>query len=303
MAAASSPSEHLPDSPPDSLLRSLSAQYGPGASQYDEASLKSWKQYAEAGMQAMKGKNYQRAVEGLTEATKLRLGFAKVENTLRLAEKRLAEEAEAQEALAEDAHQEEVEVEFLRGEELISWALSQKAPSEKERIAVSKITPELFLGSRYGIVEPAGKKEGAETNTLVLESLMERIIMLSGFELGGIVNVAAIDPRAHYVLPEDSGIAYHGIEIDDQPDARLTPFLDAATEFIHRELSKPGGKGCFVHCMGGYSRSASVVIAYLIRYRGLTYDDAFKVCKRGRPQTKPNEGFEKQLREWEGKWR
>ncbi len=56
-----------------------------------------------------------------------------------------------------------------------------------------------------------------------------------------------------------------------------------------------------VHCQQGQSRSAAVVVSYLMRTRGLDYDDAFElVCSR-RPQVLPHMfQFEEQLRQWRG---
>ena len=52
----------------------------------------------------------------------------------------------------------------------------------------------------------------------------------------------------------------------------------------------------------GISRSASIVIAYLIRSQGMSYDAALSFLKRKRACVKPNAGFAKALMEWEGYW-
>lgn len=44
-------------------------------------------------------------------------------------------------------------------------------------------------------------------------------------------------------------------------------------------------------CTAGISRSATIVISYLIRYQKMTYDTAFKTVKTARSYIKPNEGF------------
>ena len=49
----------------------------------------------------------------------------------------------------------------------------------------------------------------------------------------------------------------------------------------------------------GVSRSASIVIAYLIRNHHMTYNEAFKFVKSKRACVKPNSGFVKCLRAWE----
>jgi Dual specificity phosphatase, catalytic domain len=49
----------------------------------------------------------------------------------------------------------------------------------------------------------------------------------------------------------------------------------------------------------GVSRSASIVIAYLIRKRGMSFDTAITFDRQRRPCIKPNSGFVRCLREWE----
>ena len=51
-----------------------------------------------------------------------------------------------------------------------------------------------------------------------------------------------------------------------------------------------------VHCMAGISRSPSVVIAWLILYRGMSCDDAFSLVIRRRPFIRPNVLFTRILR-------
>jgi protein-tyrosine phosphatase len=50
-----------------------------------------------------------------------------------------------------------------------------------------------------------------------------------------------------------------------------------------------------VHCAAGVSRSASFVIAYLIKKKEMLYPDALKYVKERRRVICPNGGFKKQL--------
>jgi protein-tyrosine phosphatase len=54
-----------------------------------------------------------------------------------------------------------------------------------------------------------------------------------------------------------------------------------------------------VHCIAGYSRSASLVVAYLIGHAALTFDEALALVKERRPVAEPNLGFANQLRAFE----
>ena len=53
-----------------------------------------------------------------------------------------------------------------------------------------------------------------------------------------------------------------------------------------------------MHCHAGVSRSASIVIAYIIRKNRLDFDDAFKMVQEKRPVVYPNKGFTKQLKKF-----
>ena len=47
------------------------------------------------------------------------------------------------------------------------------------------------------------------------------------------------------------------------------------------------------------ARSAAAVIAYLMHRDGLGYDDALAAVRAARPSARPNEGFVRQLRDYE----
>ncbi|CAI7826844.1 unnamed protein product [Closterium sp. NIES-54] len=53
------------------------------------------------------------------------------------------------------------------------------------------------------------------------------------------------------------------------------------------------------YCFTGMSRSATVVIAYLMARKGLSFQEAFAHVKRCRPIAQPNYGFMRQLEKFE----
>lgn len=90
------------------------------------------------------------------------------------------------------------------------------------------------------------------------------------------------------------GVAYAVIPVDDTPGADLRGYLPAALRFIRAALT---GGGCvLVHCHAGISRSATVVLFYLMLEHGLTFDEALGRLKTARPQVQPNAGFARHLR-------
>ncbi|XP_005188520.2 dual specificity protein phosphatase 19 [Musca domestica] len=94
-------------------------------------------------------------------------------------------------------------------------------------------------------------------------------------------------------LPE--GISNLFINCLDLPETELTSGVwDQAFEFIQNAMAKDG---CvLVHCNAGVSRSASVVIAYLMKYQHMDFDMAYRYVKSRRECIQPNAGFLKQLR-------
>jgi protein-tyrosine phosphatase len=51
----------------------------------------------------------------------------------------------------------------------------------------------------------------------------------------------------------------------------------------------------YVHCAAGVSRSASVVIAFLMKEFKMKFQEAFDFVKERRPQIMPNSNFRSQL--------
>ncbi|KAF9444655.1 phosphatases II [Macrolepiota fuliginosa MF-IS2] len=96
---------------------------------------------------------------------------------------------------------------------------------------------------------------------------------------------------------EKDGFSTYRISIDDAITVDIRPHLEAACNYIDTSLRS--GRNVLVHCQQGVSRSAAVILAYLIRNRGMTYDSAYAYLKRKRACVKPNPTFIQALQEWE----
>nr|GAT48221.1 phosphotyrosine protein phosphatase II [Mycena chlorophos] len=96
-------------------------------------------------------------------------------------------------------------------------------------------------------------------------------------------------------------LKYLRIEIDDDPGPeaaqKLAENLTPACDYIGNALGRR--ESVLVHCHQGVSRSAAVVIAFLVRDRGMSYAEALEFVKERRFCVKPNQGFVEVLREWE----
>lgn len=120
----------------------------------------------------------------------------------------------------------------------------------------------------------------------------------------GIVNCTNNFPNYHHQQSEtssSSSIEYCRVAVNDEFGANILVYLDGATAFIQRHVCNGGS--VLVHCQMGISRSATVVIAYLMRFHGMGRDDAYRTVKSRRPGVEPNPGFWEQLRVYEGRLR
>ncbi|XP_038593245.1 dual specificity protein phosphatase 13-like [Micropterus salmoides] len=87
-------------------------------------------------------------------------------------------------------------------------------------------------------------------------------------------------------------VKYYGVPANDLPTFDLSPFFYPAAEFIHQALTS-GGK-VFVHCAVGVSRSAALVLAYLMIHHRLTLLSSTR-CVQQKRWIFPNRGFLRQL--------
>ena len=89
------------------------------------------------------------------------------------------------------------------------------------------------------------------------------------------------------------GVKTHKINVEDNPTANIKPYLNPAYDFMNDLISK--GDAVLVFCRAGVSRSATVVLYYLMRKFGITYNEAYRMVKVKRNQVQPNNGFVDQL--------
>lgn len=90
---------------------------------------------------------------------------------------------------------------------------------------------------------------------------------------------------------------YLRVPIKDSRESNLSEYFDEVADMIEKTRQIDGRS--VVHCVAGVSRSASLVIAYLMKYADMSLKNAFQHVRSVRPQIRPNVGFFKQLIEYE----
>lgn len=85
--------------------------------------------------------------------------------------------------------------------------------------------------------------------------------------------------------------------IADAPPAPSIEWLADRVDWI--DAQRKAGKNVYVHCSAGISRSGMVVVAYEMRKRGISRDEALKLVRKERPEVRPNPAFMRLLEDWE----
>ena len=94
---------------------------------------------------------------------------------------------------------------------------------------------------------------------------------------------------------KEGNIEYLRLPLRDIAVDSILPHISRAVEFLQRVRVR--ADGCvLVHCNEGKSRSAGIVVAFLMRAYGCTFDDALAAVRAARPQADIRDSFERQLR-------
>ena len=119
--------------------------------------------------------------------------------------------------------------------------------------------------------------------------------MLLSHSITHVINCAAGLDTASFSFLKGT----HKLDFEDEDDSS---YLEEANKWICEgayilSTFYEKNQTVAVHCMAGISRSPSVVIAWLILYKGMSYDDAFSLVIRRRPFIRPNPLFTRILKQ------
>ena len=162
----------------------------------------------------------------------------------------------------------------------------------------------VVIGDQMSVARKQHKQmSGPQTNDhLISYAKIEENLYLGNFQTAIneraliSLNIRKVLTLRGIAVPEEyklDYIEYLHISINDSlNDDILTHFFDCH-KFIKEGQSN--GKAVYVHCWAGVSRSATIVISYLMSKYGMSWDKALRKVKGIRKIVKPNPGFIYQL--------
>eukprot|EP00397_Hematodinium_sp_SG-2012_P022930 GEMP01023795.1.p1 GENE.GEMP01023795.1~~GEMP01023795.1.p1 ORF type:complete len:173 (+),score=20.70 GEMP01023795.1:827-1345(+) len=110
----------------------------------------------------------------------------------------------------------------------------------------------------------------------------------------GVKAIVCCCPYPEYPeIAELEGFAYFRVDVEDISREPISAYFDEATEFIRNYLLRD--EAVLVHCRSGVSRSATIVLSYLVARQDFTLHDAFFLVRAHRSVITPNLGFMQQL--------
>lgn len=114
-----------------------------------------------------------------------------------------------------------------------------------------------------------------------------------GLERMGISHMLSVVAESDEEIAAPGGIERIVLHAADSDDEDISWLFPRAVQFL-QHAHEVGGR-VLVHCIAGRSRSASLVLAYLMHQRRMTLSEAFHMLKEKRPVALPNSGFWQQL--------
>lgn len=106
-----------------------------------------------------------------------------------------------------------------------------------------------------------------------------------------VLNVSKDIPKSPYAAD------YLQIRVDDNPNENISIHFNEAINFINSALNRK--LRVLVHCYAGISRSASIVVAYVMKNCNMPFEQAINYVRSKRNIINPNIGFVYQLYDYQ----
>ena len=107
-------------------------------------------------------------------------------------------------------------------------------------------------------------------------------------------NITTVVNCEREVRTEFEDLKFLELKLVDSYEQKIFPKFEVAFKFIKINSEN----NILIHCGLGVSRSASLVIFYLMKEKGWDYDTSYLYIKERRPSIDPNYGFSQQLRNY-----
>jgi dual specificity MAP kinase phosphatase len=99
------------------------------------------------------------------------------------------------------------------------------------------------------------------------------------------------------LFENEPGYKYLKLNIKDTLDYPIEDHFTDSNAFLSQ--AHENNETVFVHCQLGKSRSATIIIAYLIKHMNMSTNEAYTFLKRARSSIMPNLSFMNKLRSYE----
>ena len=115
----------------------------------------------------------------------------------------------------------------------------------------------------------------------------------------GITHIISCCPERREMIPEVEGICYLYVDVADKIGQDISSYFDVTFKFIENALRESEFTKVLVHCASGISRSATIVISFLMRFFCIGSCVASEAVAEMREKVCPNIGFCLQLCDYE----
>lgn len=113
-------------------------------------------------------------------------------------------------------------------------------------------------------------------------------------DMHGITHILSIYDEAKKLFRDKK---YLIISAADNPRQDIVQFVPQCNDFIH--AARIRGGHVLVHCFAGVSRSVTVAAAYILSVTNLNHQEALQAVRSARVMANPNEGFLRQMAEFQ----
>lgn len=139
----------------------------------------------------------------------------------------------------------------------------------------------IFIGNVYSVIGNYATRESD-----FLEEMNAKVV----------ISALTEEEYEDYMIAKEDfpNIEWHRLVIDDDKDERISEHFFKVHSIISQ--ANTDNKNVVVHCAAGMSRSATLVLAYLMIENRWCFEEAFNYVKNRRPIIEPNIGFVKQLK-------